>query len=148
MLIPKHSKKSINIVKVGWLKKNKPASLKSLRKKAWALQSEYVRRSENGICYTCGSHNEWKNTQCGHYIHGNWMDFILMNLHCQCIGCNHFKSGNGTIYAERMIAEYGEQAVAELRTWSQQNKNKKYNIFELEELIAKYKALLAEMGKD
>ena len=124
------------------LKKIKHISLKVLRKKAWALQSEYVRRSERGICYTCGSHNEWKNTQCGHYIHGNWMDFILMNLHCQCISCNHFKSGNGTVYAERMIAEYGEQAVSELRVWSQQNKNKKYNIFELEELITKYKTLL------
>jgi hypothetical protein len=74
------------------------------------------------------------------------MDFILMNLHCQCVSCNHYKSGNSALYAERMIAEYGEQAVAELRIFSQkkENKDKKYNIFELEEIINKYTTLLQE----
>lgn len=127
-------------------KKVKHISLKLLRKKAWNLESEYVRRSEKGICYTCGRHNRWQDTNCGHYIHGNWMDFILMNLHCQCVSCNHYKSGNSALYAERMIAEYGEQAVAELRIFSQkkENKDKKYNIFELEEIINKYTTLLQE----
>jgi hypothetical protein len=131
-------------------KKIKHISLKILRKKAWALQSEYVRRSEKGICYTCGSHNEWKSTQCGHYIHGNWMDFIIMNLHCQCIGCNHFKSGNEGKYAERLIADFGIDAVLELRRFSEQkeNKDKKYNIFELEEIINKYTKLLAEINNE
>lgn len=128
-------------------KKIKHISLKVLRKKAWALQSEYIRRLERGICYTCGSHNEWKATNCGHYIHGNWMDFILINLHCQCISCNHYKSGNSAVYAERMIAEYGEQAVAELRIFSEQkeNKDKKYNIFELENIISTYQQKLSEL---
>ena len=123
-------------------KKIKHISLKSLRKKAWKLQSEYVRRSEFGKCFTCGKTKSWKEMQCGHYIHGNWMDFILLNLHCQCAKCNKFLSGNLGVYAERMMSEYGEQALKELRDYSDQNKNKKYNIFELETLIETYKQKL------
>ena len=121
-------------------KKIKHISLKSLRKKAWDLQSEYIRKSERGICFTCGVKKRWLKQQAGHYIHGNRMDFVALNIHCQCPRCNCYLSGNLGVYAERMIAEYGEQAVAELREISKQEH--KYTIFELEELITKYKTLL------
>jgi hypothetical protein len=129
-------------------KKIKHISLKSLRNKAWKLQSEYIRRYERGICFTCGVTKDWKEMDTGHYIHGNWMDFILMALHCQCTRCNRFLHGNLGVYAERMVAEYGEKAVAELRAYSEkkENKDKKYNIFELQELINTYKQRLAELG--
>lgn len=125
------------------LRKIKHIFFKALHKKAWDLQSQYIRQLEKGICFTCGVTKPWKEMQAGHYIHGNRMDFDVLNIHCQCPRCNTYLSGNLGIYAERMIAEYGEQSVAELRERSK--KEHKFNIFELEELINKYKTLLQEL---
>lgn len=124
-------------------KKIKHISLKALRNKAWKLQSEFIRRAEIGICFTCGKHDHWKNQQAGHYIHKNCLDFDPINIHCQCPRCNTYLSGNLGIYAERLIADYGEQAVIDLR--QRANKEKKFTIFELEELITKYQTLLTQI---
>ena len=121
-------------------KKIKHISLKALHKKAWELQSKYIRQLERGICFTCGKHGEWKSQQAGHYIHGNRMDFDPINIHCQCVRCNKWLHGNLGVYGERMIAEFGEQAVAELRERSKQEH--KFNILELETEILKYTELL------
>lgn len=129
-------------------KKIKHISLKFLHKKAWSLQSEWIRRSEHGICYTCGAHDEWKNQNAGHYIHGNHMDFVIMNIHCQCVRCNKWLSGNSGIYAERMIAEYGEEAVASLREIDRTTKGHKFTIIELENLIADRKEKLASLTSE
>ena len=128
--------------------KSRKGSLKSLHKKAWALQSEYIRRSEKGICYTCGNTQEWKFQQAGHYIHKDCLDFDSINIHCQCVHCNKWLHGNSGVYAERLIAEYGEGAVAELRIRSYQSH--KFNIFELENLITLYQQKLQSLqsGKE
>jgi hypothetical protein len=118
-------------------------SLKSLRKKAWKLHSEVARRSENGVCFTCGVRKPWKKMDAGHYIHKDCLDFEGINIHCQCSRCNHFLHGNLGVYAERMIAEYGEATVNELRVRSQQVK--KFTLTELEDKIKFYKGLLEEM---
>lgn len=122
--------------------KIKHISLTSLRKKAWDLQSKWIRQSEEGICFTCGKHGNWKEMDTGHYIHKNCLDFDLINLHCQCTYCNRFLHGNLGIYAERLISEYGEEAITNLRERSK--KEKKFNIFELEELVNTYKQRLNE----
>lgn len=126
-------------------KKIKHISLKSLRKKAWDIQSQYIRRLAKGVCFTCGDKRPWKEQQAGHYIHKDCLDFDPININCQCVRCNKWLSGNSGIYAERLIAEYGEQAIAELRVRSEQIR--KFTIFELEELITKYKKLLTELKK-
>lgn len=128
--------------------KIKHISKKALHKKAWALISEYVRRSaanEHGIvlCYTCGRPHIWTDIDCGHYIHKDCLDFDLVNLKAQCSFCNRRKHGNSGVFAERLIAEYGEQAIIELRTRSEQIK--KFTITELQELIETYKQKLKEM---
>jgi hypothetical protein len=124
-------------------KKIKHTSLKKLHKKAWKLQSEYIRRAEKGICFTCGRRGEWKEMNAGHYIHGNRMDFDPLNIHCQCPHCNLFLHGNLGIYAERLIAEYGEEAVIRLRERSREEK--KFTIFELEALITSFTQRLKEL---
>ena len=126
-------------------KKIKHISLKVLRKKAWDLQSQYIRRAsanEHGIvlCYTCGKPHYWSDMELGHYIHKDCLDYDIVNLHPQCNYCNRRLHGNHGLYAERLIAEFGETAIAELRVRSEQVK--KFTIFELEELITKYKTLL------
>ena len=126
-------------------KKIKHISLKSLRRLAWKLESEYVRRSGAdrkgyNFCFTCGKKDHWKNLDCGHYIHRNNLNYDLVNLKPQCTRCNRFLHGNLGVYAERLIAEYGEEAIRNLRCRG--NENKKFTIFELKELIEKYTELL------
>ena len=133
-----------NKIKIG-SRKIKHISLKALRKKAWDLQSEYIRRIAKGRCFTCGTKKPWKEMQAGHYIHGNRMDFVKLNIQCQCVHCNHFLSGNQGAFAERLILEYGQEAVAQLREISHQEK--KFTIFELEDLILTYKKKLQELAE-
>lgn len=128
--------------------KVKHISLKSLRKKAWELISIYVRKSaadENGLvrCYTCGSPHFWKDTECGHYIHKDCLDFDLNNLRAQCNYCNRRLHGNSGVYAEKLIKEIGIDDVDFLR--EKANKVKKFNIFELEEIINDLKLKLEEI---
>ena len=122
--------------------KVKHISKTALRKKAWKLRSEYIRRAENGICFTCGKHDDWKNMHAGHYIHGV-LDFDDVNIHCQCPRCNKWLSGNQGVYCERLIAEYGLEAVTFLRERAKtEKKGGKYTIDEIEGFINKYTDLL------
>jgi hypothetical protein len=127
-------------------KKIKHISLKSLRKRAWKLQSEYIRKFEKGICYTCGVHQDWKEMNAGHYIHKDCLDFDPINIHCQCVRCNKYLSGNSGIYAERLIAEYGIDIVLDLRRRSEIIH--KYTIWELEDLIKTYTELLDKLSAE
>ena len=128
------------------VKKVKHISLKSLRKKAWKLFSEYIRRSEKGICYICGNRRNWKEQNAAHYIHRDSLDYDTVNIHCSCVRCNKWLSGNLGIYAERLIAEYGEEAIAELR--HRANQVKKFTITELQGLITKYSQALKEIKEE
>lgn len=93
----------------------------TLEKKLWGLVSEYVRRKENGICFTCGmrywneelGENDWKSMHAGHFRHGA-LDFDLMNIHCQCPPCNIDLGGNLKEYEFQMLQEYGTKAVNDL----------------------------------
>jgi hypothetical protein len=116
------------------IKKIKHKSTTALRKKAWKLHSELVRRSEKGICFTCGARKHWKEQNAGHYIHEDCLDFDPINIHCQCVRCNMHLSGNLGVYAERLIAEYGEATIAELRVRAE--KIHKFTIIELEQIIS------------
>lgn len=130
------------------MSKVKHKSLKSLRKRAWKLISEYVRRSnadEKGLnsCFTCGIKKHWKEMDCSHYIHKDCLDYDLVNLHACCSRCNRFLHGNLGVYAERLIAEYGGEAIAELRERSK--RIKKFTVTELEEIINLYTQRLKEL---
>ena len=125
------------------IKKIKHISLKSLRKKAWSLQSEYIRRSENYICFTCGVHLTKATSQAGHYIHKDCLDFDSVNIHCQCVRCNKWLSGNQGIYAERLIADYGLDAILDLRRRAEVVR--KFNVGELSNLIEDYKQKISAL---
>ena len=121
--------------------KIKHKSTKVLRKRAWNLISEYLRRSaanEHGIvlCYTCGKSHYWTDMDLGHYIHKDCLDFTEINLHPQCSYCNRRMHGNSALYAERLINEYGLDVILELRAKSEIIK--KFTVGELEDLIRLY----------
>jgi hypothetical protein len=110
----------------------KEKSIKKLKKKLWDLQSEYIRRTEKK-CFTCGKKKNWKELQAGHFIHKDCLDFERKNIHAQCVGCNHFRSGNRIIYAEKLEELYGFGIIQELRKLG--DKIKKWKVSELEEKI-------------
>ena len=105
----------------------------TLRKKAWRLFSEYVRKRDKNVCFTCGGYA----THAGHFIHKDALDFVPLNIHAQCVRCNLFLSGNLAEYTIRMIDTYGREAVDGL--WARKNEVHKWNIPELEELIESFK---------
>lgn len=123
--------------------KIKHISKKALHKKAWKLFSEYIRRSSGGVCFTCGVRKDWKELDASHYIH-NKLDFDEVNIHACCSRCNRFLHGNLGIYAERLIAEYGEEAIMRLRMRS--HEVRKFSIDDLENIIANCTIVLSYWG--
>jgi len=112
-------------------------SISTLKKRAWKIFSEYIRKKEKGVCFTCGYRDNWKNMQAGHCIHGDAVDFIEENIHCQCIRCNKFLNGNLEIYIPKFIRLYGFETYQKIL--DQKHKKNKYSISELENIILKYK---------
>ena len=132
--------------------KRKP-SLKGLKKKAWKLCSELVRRTyadEGGTneCYTCGTLLHWKyDSQAGHAIPGR-TNAVLLDLEIlrpQCYSCNCLKAGQHHIFATKLIQEHG------MEWWEQKlidsRKVVKYTAADLEDLIVNYKQKLNELDK-
>ena len=117
------------------LKKVK-SELKTLRKKAWDLQSKHIRKESDGVCFTCGRRGEWKEMDCGHFIHKDSMDFDDKALRAQCVRCNRWLHGNLGNFANKLIKIYGPGIVDELNIKA--NKVRKYTRYELEKIIKKY----------
>ena len=95
----------------------KKQSLKGLKSKAWKLFSLYIRQRDDGVCYTCGIKQDFRSTHAGHFIHGKKYPlsyFDERNVNCQCPRCNRFLSGNLTVYAQRLVKQYGPQILDEL----------------------------------
>jgi hypothetical protein len=85
---------------------------------AWRALSIFVRTMEGGVCFTCKAVNPISKCNAGHFeqAHGHSATFFeTMNVHCQCISCNLFKSGNLIEYYEKMMIVYGLEEVLALR---------------------------------
>ena len=113
---------------------------KSLKKKAWKLVSEFVRRRSANwkgevSCFTCGAIKNWKETHCGHWKHGK-LDYDTRNLKPQCKKCNVYLHGNLDRYTLRLIEENNIEWIKRLE--QDANQVKKYTIKELEEIIERY----------
>lgn len=120
----------------------KGKSIKKLRQKAWDLQSEYIRRTENR-CFTCGVEKKWKEFDAGHFKHKDCMDFVRKNIHCQCFHCNRMRHGNLDIYADKLEGLYGFGIIQELNKMA--DKIKYWKVKELEEIIEFYQSKLKEL---
>lgn len=106
--------------------------------KAWKVCSAYIRKRDNFTCFTCGKKLDKYTSQAGHFIHGKHTPiyFNEFNLSCQCIICNHFKSGNRDIYLRKIQKKYGIKKGDELL--AQRDKVKYWKVKELEEIITHY----------
>jgi len=118
-------------------------STKGLKKKAWSVFSEYIRKrgaDENGYtyCCSCGQRSHWRNLQAGHYYHGHSKQsfFDEINVHGQCVKCNHYLSGNLIEYTRFMQDKYTKEQLENLRLRSKQIL--KLGRADLEAIIKKY----------
>ncbi len=98
--------------------KNKPRKLKKktksqLRKELDKLFSEFVRRRDEGKCYTCGLQKPWKEMQNGHFVPRQYLAtrYDEVNCHCQCYACNMLYNGQPSSYAARLERDYGKGTV-------------------------------------
>lgn len=91
------------------MKKKKLKSLKKLKLEADRIFSQFIRKRDKHICYTCGKQLSEKESQCGHYVARNYLAlrYDERNCHCQGVECNVFKSGNIAVYGVKLEKEYG-----------------------------------------
>jgi hypothetical protein len=123
-------------------RKKSTTKLQKLFSQAWRVWSVHIRSSSadwQGYteCWTCRKKYPWKELHAGHYHHGR-LDFDPLNIHPQCVRCNLRLHGNLGAYSERLIEEYGPNAIKRLRIRA--NTVHKYTIPELESVIKRYES--------
>ena len=98
----------------------KPSKRINWKKRFWKIFSEYIRRRDDGHCFTCGAIKYWKQMDAGHYVSAGKspppLYFSEKNVNCQCTSCNRFKHGNLEVYALRLCQKYGNGILEELET--------------------------------
>ncbi len=120
-----------------------PVTVKSLKKKADATFSKYVRYRDgeyrNGQwvvdCITCGVIKPISQMQNGHFVtrRASMLRFDEENCNAQCVGCNMFKAGEQYLYSKAIDTKYGSGKAEELM--SRRHETHKFTIEELEEII-------------
>lgn len=90
-----------------------------LKKKLWAILSDYVRARDAYTCITCGTRGEGSGIHCGHFIPSSICGLALRyderNLAAQCFRCNIHLGGWGERFAEALERKHGKEFVEELR---------------------------------
>lgn len=89
----------------------KKKKISSLKKKADKLFSEYIRKRDHNICFTCGT--KTGRMQCGHFISRQYLihRYDDLNNNCQCVRCNIFMKGNYIIYTLKMLDQFGREKI-------------------------------------
>ena len=125
--------------------------MKALKKKAWTLFSQYIRRKYsdnmgNAQCFTCGIVKPWKELQCGHGIsgRGNFVLFLEEVCRPQCYGCNVGRGGNYEVFIPKLIDLYTRE---QYDNWvAESRKPMKRTRADYLELIGELESRLGEIG--
>lgn len=118
-------------------------SRESLTKEADRVFSLYVRnRGETygyNHCYTCGAYLPIEYLQAGHFLPRRYFNtrWHPLNVWCQCNKCNVELNGNLTKYENKLVAQYGADAVEALSDLARSNEP--VTDGEIAEIIKKYK---------
>lgn len=143
-------------MKIKQIKKRR-VTVSSVKKKVWALFSQYIRIRDClkttgctsfGLCITCGKRYHIKLLQAGHFISGrhNANLFSERGTHAQCYNCNINLRGNTLEYRRKIIELYGEGADIELEREARQIK--KYTVSDLETLTLYLKERIKELDEE
>tara|TARA_R110002167_G_scaffold92155_3_gene247610 strand:- start:636 stop:1019 length:384 start_codon:yes stop_codon:yes gene_type:complete len=124
----------------------KKLSRSKIVKKLDTVFSIYIRQKESvndiATCFTCGKQDHWKKLQNGHFQSRKHYSTRWDEINCQvqCAGCNVFRYGEQYIFSQRLDQKYGDGTSEDLQIKARQIV--KFQTFELEELILKYKNLV------
>jgi len=99
------------------IQKYKKFSPSQLKAKAQKVFNAWIRKRDEGLaCISCGS---GRPEHAGHYLsagHHSRLRFDERNVHCQCIRCNYFLSGNQMYYRQGLIKKIGLSEVESLES--------------------------------
>lgn len=130
-------------MKRGTLKKVSKAPVSKLKAKLWKVFSEYIRKRDKGICFTCGRKCEGSGYHAGHFIPKSVGGIVLYfhpeNVNGQCAHCNIWLSGNQWEYGQRL----GPEKVQ--RLYALKGVIQKWDVARYEREINFYKNLLSEL---
>lgn len=133
------------------MRKQSTNKLATAKRKAWKAFSEYIRRRDNGVCFTCGKKDDWKRTDAGHYIPGSVCGLVLyfseINVNCQCTSCNRFKHGNLSEYALKLQRKHGEGVLEFLSATRVNSKGVIFTVEDYKKIEEEYKEKLKEYGE-
>lgn len=135
-------------LKVAQKPKKKPIKLGALKKRFWAIFSEYIRRRDAdsegmNTCVTCGARLHWKLLQGGHYVRksaGLSLYFDEQNVWPQCFADNIWRDGATDEYALFLVKKFGAGILEELNR--RKHLIKKYTPQDYERLIQQYREKL------
>ncbi len=126
--------------------KSKKLGLPTLRRKAWALFSQYIRQKHANFaemvkCVSCEQWIPWKDAHAGHFVHASKqsrLSYDERNVHPQCVACNYYgMKGMAAIqYTLFMLRVYGREVIDELTAMKYSKQYLKRS--DLEQLIEKY----------
>ena len=138
-------------------KKKRLKSISSLKRKAWKIFSEYIRRrdaDENGYnrCVTCpeeSSKSHWKLLQASHIVAGRRLGILFdeRGVYPACYVCNIHKHGNVLEFLAFLRKKHGrdeaDAIIEELKVKSKESV--KWSREDFEAVINKYQGLLATL---
>ena len=104
-------------------------------------------RDVNDGCISCSSLNV-KLWHAGHYFKAELYTGLIfheMNVNKQCEKCNTYGGGNESGYRIGLIKKYGEEAVKELESISDKNREYKFERDEIKQIKKKYQLKLKEL---
>lgn len=118
----------------------KKQSISTLKKKLWKIISDRIRERDKYICYTSKKKCEGSGAHCGHglasSVCGARLRYHPKNLHCQSYFENINCGGNGVIYYQEQVKQYGQETVDKL--YQLQQKYIKADIIFYQKLIDLY----------
>lgn len=122
----------------------KKKSISQLKKKLWNIFSQYIRKRDKGICFTCGRYAEGSGYHAGHFIQksvgGIGLYFHPDNVRGQCYNCNINLGGNQYIFGQKL----GEKKAKEL--YAMKGKVTKWTVEDYEEKIKEYQEKLSTLN--
>lgn len=129
----------------------KEVKLGTLIKEADEIFSKFIRYRDmkDGVirCFICGISLRFNEAQNMHFIDRDHMPtrYDELNSHAGCQWCNCYDPVHKERYFMTMVSSFGGDLVEKLLKKS--NGLQKFMRFELQEIIDKYKILVAEMRK-
>ncbi len=80
------------------------------------IRLKYADNLGNVKCYTCNHSGYYKKFHCGHFVPRQYLATRWDERNCrpQCYACNMHYGGQGAIFAENLMKEYGKGIIATL----------------------------------